>query len=230
MLAIGAAGVGKSSLCHQYCMAALARGEYFAWFSFDERMETMFKRATSMGMDFEAAMEAGKCSIEQVDPGSLSPGEFIQRVRRQVERFGARMVVIDSLNGYLGAMPGERFLVLQMHELLNYMAQMGVLSLIVIAQHGLLGGVHTEIDLSYLADTVAYLRYFEHAGQVRRAISIMKKRGAVHEEFVREYQVTPTGLKVGQPLHEFKGVLTGQPEYVGPSGSLLLGGQQRGAR
>jgi circadian clock protein KaiC len=216
MLAVGPAGVGKSSMCQQYCAAAAKRGEYFAWFSFDERLETVYKRADSMGHNFRDLMLEKRCSLQQVDPGSLSPGEFIQRVRQQVERFDARIVVIDSLNGYLTAMPGERFLIIQMHELLNYMSQMGVLSLIIIAQHGLVGQqVDPPIDLSYLADTVTLLRYFEYDGEVRRAISVMKKRGAEHEQVVREFKLAPTGIDVGEALRGFTGILSGMPSYNG---------------
>lgn len=222
MLAIGPAGVGKSTLCQQYCAAAAARGEYFAWFSFDERLETLFKRSNAMGLDLPGLQAAGKCSIEQVDPGTLSPGEFIQRVRRHVERFGARIVVIDSLNGYMNAMPGERFLMIQMHELLTYLSQMGVLSMIVVAQHGLLGGaLEPPVDLSYLSDTVAYLRYFEHAGEVRRALSVIKKRGASHETTIRELRMEARGIRVGMPLREFRGVLTGEPTFDGEPNHLL---------
>src|SRR4051794_820951 len=222
LLAVGAAGVGKSSLCQQYCMAASRRGEYFAWFSFDERLDTVYKRGRAMGLDFAALMAEGRCGVEQVDPAALSPGEFIQRVRRQVERFNASVVVIDSLNGYLNAMPGERFLIIQMHELLTYLARMGVLSMIIVAQHGLVGSeLDPPIDMSYLADSVAYLRYFEHAGEVRRALSVVKKRGARHETTIRELTVTAAGVRVGQPLRQFHGILSGEPQYVGEGAPLL---------
>jgi circadian clock protein KaiC len=229
LLAVGAAGVGKSSLCQQYCMAASQRGEYFAWFSFDERLDTVYKRGRAMGLDFGGLVEAGRCSVEQVDPAALSPGEFIQRVRRQVERFNARIVVLDSLNGYLNAMPGERYLTIQMHELLTYLARMGVLSMIVVAQHGLVGAqLDPPIDMSYLADCVAYLRYFEHAGEVRRALSVVKKRGARHEMTIRELTITGSGVRVGQPLRQFQGVLAGEPRYIGETTPLLAGGNGNG--
>lgn len=222
MLVVGAAGAGKSSLCQQYSAAAAKRGEYFAWFSFDERLETIYKRAASVGMNLKQMHESGKCCVEQVDPGSLSPGEFIQRVRRQVEKYNARFVVIDSLNGYMNAMPGERFLMIQMHELLTYLARMGVLSAIIVAQHGLLGTrMEPPVDLSYLADTVVFLRYFEFAGKVRRAISVVKKRGAPHEATIRELDVGAGGVHVGAPLYEFQGVLSGEPRYLGPSAPLM---------
>src|SRR4051794_7714226 len=231
MLAVGPAGVGKSSMCLQYCAAAAARGEFFAWFSFDERLDTLYRRAESMGVELRAMCEAGQCSIEKIDPGELPPGEFIQRVRRHVERNNARIVVLDSLGGYLNAMPGERFLIIQMHELLTYLSQMGVLSMIVVAQHGLLGSHMTPpIDLSYLADTVALFRYFEHAGAVHRALSVVKKRGAKHEMTIRELRVTAEGVRLGEPLREFRGVLTGEPHYVGPAQSVMPPGADAGAR
>lgn len=216
MLVIGAAGVGKSSLCQQYCMAAARRGEHFTWFSFDERLTTLFKRSHSMGQNLEQLLHEQRAHIAQVDPGSLSPGEFIQRIRQQVERHQTRLVVLDSLNGYMMAMPGERFLIIQMHELLTYLSQMGVMTLLVVAQHGLLTPESTPpVDISYLADTVTLLRYFEFRGDVRRAISVVKKRGAAHETMIREFQITATGLKVGEPLTQFRGVLSREPAYSG---------------
>ena len=222
MLVVGAAGVGKTTLCHQYAAAALQRGEYFAWFSFDERMETIYKRSENIGVDLRKHVQEKRCAVQQVDPASVSPGEFIQRVRREVETFGAKTIVIDSLNGYLHAMPGEHYLVIQMHELLSYLSQMGVLSLIVIAQHGMVGTrVDPPVDLSYLADAVVYLRYFEHQGHVRRAISVMKKRGARHEGSIREMRITSEGVWVGQPLSDFRGILSGEPQYIGGHEPLL---------
>jgi circadian clock protein KaiC len=155
----------------------------------------------------------------------LSPGEFMVRVRRSVEQRKSRVVVIDSLNGYLNAMPGEQYLVIQMHELLSYLAQSGVLTLVVVAQHGLVG-VHQEspVDLSYLADVVLLLRYFEHGGRVRKAISVVKNRSGKHEDAIRELQIGPSGVRVGEPLREFRGVLTGTPDYTGQAGPLMEGG------
>jgi circadian clock protein KaiC len=151
----------------------------------------------------------------------MSPGEFISRVRHAVEQLNARIVVIDSLSGYLQAMPGERFLIVQMHELLTYLAEKGIVSFVIVPQHGLLGaGVDAPIDLSYLADTVLLLRYFEHAGRVRKAISAVKTRGGAHEDSIREYRLTSDGVSVGEPLREFHGVLTGSPVYLGPGAAL----------
>jgi circadian clock protein KaiC len=169
-------------------------------------------------------MEAGRLDVFQIDPASLSPGEFVKDVRAAVEERGARVVIIDSLNGYLNAMPGERFLVIQMHELLTYLASKGVLTIIVVAQHGLVGtGMEAPIDLSYLADTVLVLRYFEHAGRVRKAISVMKKRGGKHEDSIREMKINGRGITVGDPLMDFEGVLSGTPVYTGGPNPLLKG-------
>src|SRR4029079_13819377 len=153
-------------------------------------------------------------TIQQIDPAELSPGEFTQRIRDAVEQQNARVLVIDSLTGYLHAMPDERFLVLQVHELLSYLNQLGILTIMVLAQHGLLGQMQTPVDLSYLSDTVIMLRYFEASGRVRRAISVVKKRSGSHENAIREFQLTPQGLKVGPQLTQFSGILTGTPTYV----------------
>jgi circadian clock protein KaiC len=227
-LIIGPAGVGKSTLCLQYAKASAENGEHAAVYSFDEGLETIFLRSAALGVDVRKYVRDGRMTIEQIDPAALSPGEFIYRVRRAVEENGARVVVIDSLNGYLNAMPGEQFLVIQMHELLSYLAQQGVASFIVMAQHGLIGEtMDSPVDLSYLADTVVLLRYFEHEGKVRKAISVLKKRGGPHEDSIRELQITPSGVRVGDPLMQFQGVLTGTPRYTGGAAPLL---EERSAR
>jgi circadian clock protein KaiC len=151
----------------------------------------------------------------------MSPGEFVHLVRDAVEKNDVRLIIIDSLNGYLNAMPDERFLVLQMHELLSYLNQLGVLTLIVLAQHGLVGRMETPIDLSYLSDAVIMLRYFEASGRVRRALSVVKKRSGTHEDTIREFQLSPQGLRVGLPLTEFSGILTGTQTYVGNTEPLM---------
>jgi circadian clock protein KaiC len=160
-------------------------------------------------------------TVQQIDPAEMSPGEFTQVVRDAVEKQNVRVLLIDSLNGYLNAMPDERFLVLQMHELLSYLNQLGVLTIMVLAQHGLLGQMQTPIDLSYLSDSVIMLRYFETAGRVRRAISVVKKRSGSHENAIREFRLTSEGVKVGPPLTEFSGILTGTPKYVGDPKPLM---------
>ncbi|HLM53104.1 MAG TPA: ATPase domain-containing protein, partial [Pseudoxanthomonas sp.] len=158
---------------------------------------------------------------EQIDPAEMSPGEFGANVQRSVEQDNVRVVVIDSLNGYLNAMPDGRFLILQMHELLSYLSQQGVLTILVLAQHGLMGPMETPLDISYLSDAVIMLRYFEHEGCVRRAMSMVKKRSGRHEQTIREFQITGGGLAVGPPLTGFKGIFTGTPTYTGDGAPLL---------
>jgi circadian clock protein KaiC len=223
-LVLGPAGAGKSTVCLQYALAAAARGEHATVYSFDEGLETILARSAALGMDVHPPVEAGLIDIQQIDPAMLSPGEFMGRVRRAVER-GTRVVVIDSLNGYLNAMPGEKYLVIQMHELLTYLAQQGVLTLVVMAQHGLVGrDQESPVDVSYLADVVLLLRYFEHGGRVRKAISVVKNRAGRHEDAIRELQIGPVGVRVGEPLTAFRGVLTGTPDYTGRADPLMGGG------
>jgi circadian clock protein KaiC len=222
-LLIGGAGVGKSSIAVTYAVAAATRGERVAMFAFDEGLGTLFARAASLGVSLREHVTDGRISIQQIDPAEMSPGEFTQLVRHAVEAEGARVLIIDSLNGYLNAMPDERFLILQMHELLTYLNQLGILTIVVLAQHGLMGHMQTPIDLSYLSDAVIMLRYFEAGGRVRRAISVVKKRSGAHEDTIREFQLSPLGLRVGPPLTEFNGILTGTPTYVGGPSPLMPG-------
>jgi circadian clock protein KaiC len=220
-LLVGGAGVGKSSIAVTFAVSAARRGERVAMYAFDEGLGTLFARAAGLGVHLQDYVEQGLVSIQQIDPAEMSPGEFTHLVRDAVEKQNIKVLLIDSLNGYLNAMPDERFLVLQMHELLSYLNQIGVLTIIVLAQHGLLGHMQTPIDLSYLSDTVIMLRYFEARGRVRRAISVVKKRSGTHEDTIREFQLTTTGLKVGPPLTEFSGILSGTPTYVGNLGPLM---------
>lgn len=220
-LFIGAAGVGKSSLALTYAIAAAKRGEKAVFFAFDEGRGTIEGRARTIGLPLQACLESGKLRIQQIDPAEMAPGEFAANVRKSVEVEGARVVVIDSLNGYLNAMPDERFLILQMHELLSYLGQQGVLSIIVLAQHGLVGPMDTPIDMSYLSDAVIMLRYFEFGGTVRRAMSVVKKRSGNHEHSIREFKLTSEGIKLGPPLKQFAGVLSGTPQYIGDSAPLF---------
>jgi len=220
-LLIGAAGVGKSSLAITYAIAATQRGEAAAYFAFDEGRGTLEARCDTLGLPLPAAYASGLLHYKQIDPAELSPGEFAALVRRSVEDDGARVVVIDSLNGYLNAMPDERFLILQMHELLSYLAQQGVLTLLVLAQHGLMGPMETPIDLSYLSDAVLMLRYFEHDGAVRRALSVVKKRSGHHEHTIREYSLSNQGIQLGSPLTRFSGIFSGSPQYLGDAAPLL---------
>jgi circadian clock protein KaiC len=220
-LFIGAAGVGKSSLSLSYVIAAAQRGEKAVFFAFDEGRGTLDARARSLGMPFQQYVDAGLIRFQQIDPAELSPGEFASIVRESVEKGGARVVVIDSLNGYLNAMPDGRFLILQMHELLSYLGQLGVFTILVLAQHGLVGPMETPLDLSYLSDSVVMLRYFEYGGRVRRALSVVKKRSGNHEHTIREFRLTPRGLSVGPPLVEFSGIFSGSPQYTGDPSPLL---------
>ncbi len=214
-LVIGAAGVGKSSVALLYAVAAAARGERAVVFAFDERSGTIHARARALGLPLDEAVESDKIRIQQIDPAELSPGEFAHLVYRSVEADGAEIVIIDSLNGYLNAMPDGRFLILQMHELLTSLSQMGVLTILVLAQHGLVGPMQTPIDISYLSDAVLMLRYFEVEGTVRRALSVVKKRSGQHEKTIREFSLGPHGLTVGPPLTSFSGVFSGTPHYTG---------------
>ena len=221
VLLIGAAGVGKSSLALTYASAAAERGEKSVIFAFDEGGHTMEARARSIGLSVRDEPRHSHIRIQQIDPAELSPGEFASIVQRSVERDGARLVVIDSLNGYMNAMPDERFLVLQMHELLSYLGQQGVLAILVLAQHGLVGPMDTPVDISYLSDSVIMLRYFEYGGVVRRALSVVKKRGGMHEHTIREFGLGRSGVRVGPPLTEFRGIFSGTPEYVGDPAPLM---------
>ncbi|HZO54509.1 MAG TPA: ATPase domain-containing protein [Bryobacteraceae bacterium] len=222
VLLLGPAGCGKTTLCSQYLRAALERGERVVCYLFEERRETFLFRSDGFGMDFAPYIASGQFELVQVDIGELSPGEFANHVRLMVEKRAARFVVIDSLNGYLNGMPSERFLLIHMHELLSYLGQKGVVTLLTIAQHGMMGSaMETPIDISFLADTVILLRFFESAGVVRQAISVVKKRRGAHERTLREMRIGSTGARVGEVLREFQGVLTGVPRFSGDDARLL---------
>ncbi|HEX4739337.1 MAG TPA: ATPase domain-containing protein [Allosphingosinicella sp.] len=218
-LIIGPAGTGKSLLTLSFAQAAVARGERAALFIFDEELGLLFERAIGLGIDLQAMVDGGDLIVEQVDAAELSPGEFAHRVRRAVEDKGARTVVLDSLNGYQSAMPEEQQLILHMHELLQFLNRQGASTFLTVAQHGLVGDMKAPVDVTYLADTVILLRYFEAAGRVRRAISVIKKRTSAHEDTIREYRMGKNGIALGAPLENFQGVLRGVPELIGaPSG------------
>jgi circadian clock protein KaiC len=220
-LLIGAAGVGKSSVALTYAIAAASRNEHAVIFAFDEGIGTLRSRADSLGLAIDPALDSGLLRIKQIDPAELSPGEFAAAVRNSVDVDGARVVVIDSLNGYLNAMPDGRFLILQMHELLTFLGQQGVNTVLVLAQHGLVGPMDTPLDISYLSDSVVMLRYFEYRGMVRRALSVVKKRSGKHEQTIREFRLTAQGVQVGPPLSAFKGIFSGTPEYTGDTLPLI---------
>ena len=217
VLLIGPAGSGKSSLAMQYARAAADRGERAALFAFDERMNTLLNRSASLGIDLRKSIENGQFTVQQIDSAELSPGEFAHNVRRAVDgkdgRPGAKVIIIDSVNGYLNAMPEERFLIAQFHELLTYLGNKGVVTFLVVAQHGIVGShMVSPVDTTYLADAVVLFRFFEARGQVRRAVSVVKKRSGEHELTIREFSMSRSGLKVGEPLKDFHGVLSGVPQ------------------
>ena len=214
-LILGPAGAGKSLLGFQFAAAVIRRGEKAALFAFDEEVGLLFRRTNGMGIDLEGFRNKGSLIVEQIDAAELSPGEFSHRVGQCVKNEGVRTVIIDSLNGYQMAMPEEQSLILHMHELLQYLNRLGTATFVTVAQHGLVGDMKTPVDVTYLADTVVLLRFFEAGGRVRRAISVIKKRTGWHEDTIREMEITNHGLRLGDPLAEFHGVLRGVPTYVG---------------
>jgi circadian clock protein KaiC len=220
-LIVGAAGTGKSTLAAHFVVSAARRGARAALFAFDEAAQTLLTRCAALGIDLAAQLDAGLVTLQQVDPAELTPGELTQSVRLAVGA-GAKIIVIDSLNGYLNAMPEERYLTIQLHEMLMYLAQRGVATILIGAHQGLLGSaMQTPVDASYLADAVVLLRYFEARGEVRQAISIVKKRGGAHERTIREFRIDRGGVRVGKTLREFRGVLTGVPVYEGAADPLM---------
>jgi circadian clock protein KaiC len=221
VLILGPAGTGKSLLTLHFVVGAARRGERSAMFVFDEELGLLFDRAKGLGIDLQQMVDADQLVIEQVDATELTPGELSARVRTCVEEHGARTVVIDSLNGYQMAMPEETQLVLHMHELLQYLNRQGATTFLTVAQHGLVGDMKSPVDVTYLADTVVLLRYFEALGRVRRAVSIVKKRTGAHEDTIREYRIGSDGITMGEPLTEFQGVLRGVPTLVGGGEGLL---------
>ena len=220
-LVLGPAGTGKSLTAIVFIVSAIARGEQAALFVFDEELGLLFERMKGLGIDLDAMQRSGSLYVEQVDAAELSPGEFAHRVRKRVDEDQIKMVVIDSLNGYQAAMPEENALILHMHELLQYLNRQGTATFMTVAQHGLVGDMKAPVDVTYLADTVVLLRYFEALGSVRRAISVIKKRTGAHESTMREYRIDGRGLTIGNPLDAFQGILRGVPVYVGEAMPLL---------
>ena len=221
-LVMGPAGSGKSALASHYAVEAAGRGEHAAIYTFDESIETLLARSDALDSKLRRHVEAGKVRLQQVDPAEMSPGRFAHEVRTVVERDRARVVIIDSLTGYLNAMAEENFLLNQLHELLSFLGQNGVVTVLIATQHGLIGSsMQSPVDVSYLADSVILLRYFEARGSVRNAISVVKKRSGRHERSIREFSLGQGGIHVGDPLHDFHGVLTGVPMYTGQTTSLV---------
>ena len=225
-LLLGPAGTGKSTVATQFATAAAARGERVAIFVFDENMGTFRSRSRKLGLSVDSALQNGLMTLQQVDPAELSSGEFAAIVRRAAEGLDAsgkpaRMIIVDSLNGYLNAMPEEKFLTAQLHELLSFLGQKGVVTILTVTQSGMVGSMASPVDTTYLADNVILFRFFEAAGSVRRALSVVKKRNGRHERTIREIDLNEKGIVIGEPLVDFHGVLTGVPTYVGADGPLI---------
>ncbi|MCA1245328.1 ATPase domain-containing protein [Massilia sp. MS-15] len=214
-LIVGPSGIGKTTLSTRCLLSALERGEAASFYLFDEGLGTFFARNEAMGMQLQPFLDQGKLRIHHIDPAELSPGEFAQMLRDAVERSGVSFIVIDSLNAYLQAMPGEQYLILQMHELLSYLNQQGVTTVLVLGQHGMVGEVKSDVDLSYLSDSTVLMRFFESNGRLRRAVTVIKSRSAEHALTIHELQLGAEGIRVGAPLEGFDGVLTGLPSYRG---------------
>jgi circadian clock protein KaiC len=220
-LVLGPAGTGKSTLAIQYAMHLASKGERSMLYAFDETVDIMCDRAALLGLPLRERAAEGLVTLHQIDPAELSPGEFAVRVRKGVED-GCKVVVIDSLNGYLNAMPGEKYLFNQLHELSAYLNQQGVITILVLAQHGLLAALEAPVDLSYLCDMVVNLRYFEAGGEVRQSVAVIKKRSGFHEKTIREFKLEPgSGIRIGAPLKEFRGLLGGTPTFLG-KGELMM--------
>ncbi len=214
-LVMGPSGVGKTTTSIRCILTALQRGETCAYFLFDEGLTTLLARAGAMSMDLQPFIDSGRLMIRQIDPAEVSPGEFSSWVRKAVADDHATYVAIDSLNAYLQAMPGEKFLLLQMHELLNYLNQLGIITLLVLGQHGLVGDMRSDVDLSYLSDAILLFRFFEAKGEILTAVSVVKSRSSAHERTIREFRLGPTGVRVGQALTDFQGVMAGVQSYRG---------------
>jgi circadian clock protein KaiC len=214
-LLMGPSGVGKTTAAVSCMIEALHRGEACTYFLFDEGLSTLLKRSAALGMDLQPHLESGQLTLVPIDPAELSPGEFMHRVRTAVEVEHSKFVAIDSLNAYLQAMPGDRFLLLQMHELLNYLNQKSIITLLILGQHGLVGEIRSDLDLSYLSDAILLFRFFESQGQLLTALSVVKSRTSAPERTIREFKLGPSGLRVGPALSDFRGVMSGLPTYRG---------------
>lgn len=215
-LLTGPAGCGKSTIALRYAVSSAQRGEKAMVFSFDESIGTLTARARGLGMDLTEVLANGTLEIQQIDPAELSPGEFISRIRKLVDKDRLYLLVIDSMNGLLNAMPHEQYLAMQLHELFSYLGQQGIATITTLAQRGIVGaGIHSPIDISYLADTILLFRYFERKGEMRQVLSVVKKRSGPHERTIRELSFSASGISVGKPLREFEGVLSGVPRWIG---------------
>ena len=211
----GPSGVGKTTTAVRCVLASLERGEHATYYLFDEGLGTLLTRSAALGMELGPYIDNGQLNLERIDPAELSPGEFASRMRVAVEDQKASFIVIDSLNAYLQSMPGERYLLLQMHEMLNYLGQQGIKTMLILGQHGLVGDMRSDLDLSYLSDSIVLFRFFEAQGEVRSAISVLKSRTSAHERTIRELKLSTGGMHVGEALSDFEGVLGGLPSYKG---------------
>jgi circadian clock protein KaiC len=225
-LILGSVGTGKSTFALQYASQMGGKGERGIVFAFDETREIILARTKALGLDFERHIQSGVIALQQVDPAELSPGEFANRIRQSVTA-GCRLVVIDSLNGYLNAMPGEKYLNNQVHELTSYLNRQGVVTILILAQHGLVVAAEAPVDLSYLSDTVILLRFFEAAGAVKQSVAVIKKRSGYHEKTIREFKLERGGIRVGQPLKEFQGVLAGVPVFHGMAREMMSSSDEK---
>lgn len=219
-LVVGPSGIGKTSLATHCLLSALQRGEHASYYLFDEGLGTFYARSAALGLDLRPYVDSGQLCMHHIDPAELSPGEFAQMLRDTVERRGTAFIVIDSLNAYLQAMPGEQYLVLQMHELLSYLNLQGVTTLLILGQHGLIGEVRSDVDLSYLSDSTLLMRFFESDGRLRRALTVIKSRTTEHALTIHELRLGSDGIVLGEPLKGFNGVLTGLPSYRGSTPML----------
>jgi circadian clock protein KaiC len=220
-LMIGPSGVGKTTTVVSCLLAALERGAPCVYYLFDETLTTLLLRCANLGMDLKPHIGSGLLKLRQIDPAEISPGEFTSDVRERVEQGHAKYVAIDSLNAFLQAMPGERYLLLQMHELLAYLNQRGIITMLVLGQHGIIGEIQSDIDISYLSDVVLLFRYFERQGEVLTAVTALKSRANAHERSIRQFRLGTTGLDVGEALRDFEGILSGLPSYRGDAAMLV---------
>nr|WP_314628981.1 ATPase domain-containing protein [uncultured Noviherbaspirillum sp.] len=221
-LICGPSGIGKTTTSMRCALTAMERGERVAYYLFDEGMSTFMLRSKTLGMDLQPCIDNGLLHIHHIDPAEVAPGEFSHMLRTAVEKDNAKFVVIDSLNAYLQAMPGEKFLILQMHEILSYLNQQGITTVLVLGQHGVIGDVHVDVDLSYLSDATMFLRFFEAAGQIRTAMFVIKSRTSNHQRTLHEFRITADGIQVGDALENFEGILTGLPTYRGSTAMMQV--------